>query len=45
MKLKRRVYQNKSNGQLLISIPKVADLKAGDIVLIDKVEEKSKSKE
>ncbi len=35
MKYERKMWKNKGNGQLLISIPKHSNLKNGDIVNIE----------
>jgi virulence-associated protein VagC len=39
MKLRCKVWKNKSNGQKLVTIPKNIDINEGDEVLIEKSEE------
>ena len=34
----KKVYMNKTNGQLLVSIPKDSDIKDGDYIRITKVD-------
>lgn len=38
MKIKRKVWVNKGNGQKLVTIPKFSNIEDGDYVWLDKVE-------
>ena len=38
MKIKAKVWQNKSNSQKLITIPKYCNIEKGDYVFIEKIE-------
>lgn len=39
MKFKQRVFENRTNGQKLVTIPKNVMIEAGDEVYIEKVED------
>jgi hypothetical protein len=36
MRMKRKVWKNKANGQKLVTIPKDSDIEKGDYVWIEK---------
>lgn len=38
MRMKRKVWKNKSNGQKLLTIPKDSDIEDGDYVWIEKAD-------
>ena len=42
MRMKRKVWKNKSNGQKLVTIPKDSDIQDGDYVWIEKCGPKMK---
>ena len=39
MKIKCKVFLNKANGQKLITIPKKCDIKPGEVVCVETIEE------
>ena len=45
MRIKRKVWVNKGNGQKLITIPKDSDIEDGDYVWIEKIKEVSDKNE
>ena len=40
MRIKRKVWKNKGNGQKLVTIPKDSDVEAGDWVWIEKIKKR-----
>lgn len=40
MRIKRKVWVNKSNGQKLVTVPKDSDIDKGDFVWIEKIYQK-----